>query len=109
MAAVKSCHYFAGNEWHEPASQTWFDSFDPAKGEVWTRIPSCNAEDVDNAVQAAHAAFEPWRSLLPSVRGNMVRKLGAALVRNADRLGQIETRDNGKRTVDITPGLKNWL
>ena len=59
MATVKSCHYFAGNEWREPASQTWFDSFDPTEGEVWTRIPSCNAEDVDNAVQAAHAAFEP--------------------------------------------------
>ena len=109
MATVKSCHYFAGNEWREPASGTWFDSFDPTEGEAWTRIPNCNTEDVDYAVRAAHAAFEPWQTLLPSVRGNMVRKLGDALVRNADRLGEIETRDNGKKTIDIAPGLKGWL
>ena len=109
MAALKSYHYYAGNEWHEPASRTWFDSFDPTEGEVWACIPRCNTEDVDYAVQTAHAAFEPWRTLLPSARGNMVRKLGDALVRNADRLGEIETRDNGKKTIDITPGLKGWL
>ena len=55
MAAVKSYHYFADNGWHEPASRTWFDSFNPTTGEVWAYIPRCNAEDIDRAVQAAHA------------------------------------------------------
>ena len=59
MAAVKSYHYFADNRWHEPASRTWFDSFNPTTGEVWAYIPRCNAEDIDRAMQAAHAAFDP--------------------------------------------------
>ena len=109
MAAVKSYHYFADNRWHEPASRTWFDSFNPTTGEVWAYIPRCNAEDIDRAVQAAHAAFDPWRKLLPSARGNVVRKLGDALIDHAESLGAIETRDNGKKTIDITPALKTWL
>ena len=38
-------------------------------------------------------------------RGAMVRKLGEAVEARAEQLAQVETRDNGKRLVDILPGL----
>ena len=51
----------------------------------------------------------PWGKLLPSERGKLLHRLGDALIKNADKLGEVETRDNGKKTKDITPGLKSWL
>ena len=36
----------------------------------------------------------------------MLRRIGDAISRHADRLGEIETRDNGKLAKNITPSLK---
>ena len=89
----------------------YFDSYNPTTGEAWAKIPHCNAQDVDRAVQAAHEAFTngPWGKMNATERGRILHRMGDAVVANADKLGDIETTDNGKRTVDITPGLKTWL
>jgi aldehyde dehydrogenase (NAD+) len=103
--------YYADNKWRQPASGEYFDSENPYSGETWARIPRCDEKDVNLAVQAAYRAYHegPWGRMSPSERGEMVRRLGDAVARHADRLAEIETRDNGKRRVDIHPGLSGWL
>ena len=108
---MKIYQFYANGSWHDPSSGQWFDSYNPTTGQVWAKIPQCGASDVNLAVQAAHDAFTSglWGNLKPSERGRVLQRMGDALVANADWLGTIETTDNGKRTVDITPGLKTWL
>ena len=74
------------------------ESFDPATGEAWATIPEASAADVDDAVAAARAAFtDPsWAGLTASARGRLLLRLADLLEEHADRLGRIETRDNGK-------------
>lgn len=105
---MRTFQYFASNQWHDPASGRHINSENPASGEVWARVPDCNATDVDRAVQAARAAFYdgPWSRMQPAERGRMLRRMGDAVSRHADRLGAIETRDNGKLPAAITPGLR---
>jgi aldehyde dehydrogenase (NAD+) len=90
---MKTYRYFADNAWHEPASGNWFDSENPAAGEVWARLPDCNAEDVARAVAAARSAFYdgPWGRMLPAERGRVLRRIGDVIAANAERLGEIET------------------
>ena len=59
---MKTFQYFIANGWHDPASGQYFDSENPAIGEVWAQVPDCNQDDVDRAVAAAKAAFYegPW-------------------------------------------------
>ena len=59
---MKTYSYFAAGVWHNPASGRWIDSENPATGEVWARIPGCNADDIGRAVDAAHCchAEGPW-------------------------------------------------
>ena len=106
---MKTFQYFVDNAWHVPASGQYFDSEDPTIGEVWARVPDCNREDVDVAVAAAKAAFYdgPWGKLLPAERGRMMRRIGDVISKHADRLGAIETRDNGKLAKNITPSLRD--
>jgi aldehyde dehydrogenase (NAD+) len=84
----------------EPASSQsgrTYDSIDPYTGEPWARVPDADAADVDRAVAAARAALEgPWGQLTATARGALLRNLGDLIARDADRLGRIETRDNGK-------------
>jgi len=108
---MKRYQFYAEGIWQDPAGGQWLDSENPATGEAWAQIPRCTATDIDKAVTAAHRAFAdgPWGRMLPTERGRALHRLGRALIRHADMLGEVETRDNGKRSCDITPGLKSWL
>ena len=105
---MKTFQYFANNEWYNPASGKYFGSENPANGETWAQVPDCNTEDVNRAVAAAKAAFYdgPWGKMLPAERGRYMRRIGDVISKHADRLGAIETQDNGKLPKAITPGLK---
>lgn len=68
----------------------------PFTGEVWAEVADDPAA-VDVAVKAARAAFEgEWGTMPAAERGRLMRKLGELLTRDAEMLGQVESRDNGK-------------
>ena len=113
MGDLKTFKYFVANKWYEPITKDWFDSENPATGEVWAKVPNCGKDDVDKAVTAAKHAFYngPWGKLMPSERGKFLRKIGDVISKYAERLGKIETQDNGKLPNQIIPSLKQngWL
>ena len=54
------------NQWVNSASGKTFETINPATGEVIARVAEADAPDVDRAVKAARAAFEPgsvWSSM----------------------------------------------
>lgn len=108
---MKSYQFYAGGRWHDPSSNQWIDSEDPSNGEVWARIPNCDAADVDLAVQAAKKTFDEsdWAKQTGAQRGKAMRRIGDIVAKNAERLGTVETRDNGKLPSHITPALTSWL
>jgi phenylacetaldehyde dehydrogenase len=83
-----------------------FDVFNPATGELLTRVAEARAEDVDRAVKAARRAFEsgPWRDMKPAERARVLWRLGDLLLENADELGGLETLDNGKPYLQAKGG-----
>ncbi len=105
---MRTFQYFADNQWHDPAEGLWIDSENPANGDIWARVPDCRQADIDRAVAAARTAFAegPWGRMLPAARGRVLRRIGDVISKHADRLGAIETQDNGKLPHMITPGLK---
>lgn len=84
-------------------SGEYFDSIDPYTGQVWSRVPSAGAPDVDIAVRAAHRAFTcgPWAEMTPTQRGRLLYKLGDIVAANAEKLGELEVRDNGKLLAEM--------
>ena len=77
---------------------TPFDSIDPASGRVWATMPAASAEEVDQAVRAAHRALSDpaWRDLTATQRGKLLYRLADLIAANASKLAEIETRDTGK-------------
>ena len=51
---------FIGGEWVAPLKGGYFDNISPTTGEVICRIARSQAEDVERAIDAAHAAAEGW-------------------------------------------------
>ncbi len=69
----------------------------PFTGEPWAEVADDPAA-VDEAVRAARRAFTDghWATMAATERARLMRRLGEMLSRDAELLGQAETRDNGK-------------
>ncbi|WP_370213345.1 aldehyde dehydrogenase [Roseovarius sp.] len=95
---MQSFEMLINGAWVAAGDGASFDTVSPADGKVWAKIAEATEEDVDRAVRAAHAAcYEgPWSRMTPTERGHCLRRLAELLKDNAERLGEIETRDTGK-------------
>jgi betaine-aldehyde dehydrogenase len=69
---------------------------DPCTGQTYGSSPRSGAADVDDAVAAAHAAFDGWRSNTPSERSLALLRIADALERDAERFIDAECRSTGK-------------
>jgi len=104
---MKRYQLFIDNQWVDPHSGRWFETQNPFSGEAWAEIPRADAADADRAVAAAARAFEgPWARLSPSDRGMLLHKLGSLVERNAQRLAEVESRDNGKLMSEVLGQVK---
>jgi aldehyde dehydrogenase (NAD+) len=89
---------YIGGEWVDAEDGATFESLNPYLSEPWAEIPEGSADDVDRAVRAARLAFDKgdWPTTTGRERSKLMRNLAALITENADRLGEVETRDNGK-------------
>lgn len=78
----------------------------PADGSVNAEFSTASLEDVQEAVQAAHRAWqEPsWRNSLPVERARVLYKMADLIEQNVAELAALQTRDNGKPLAE-TRGL----
>lgn len=97
-----------GGESCAAAGGEWFDSLNPATGEVWAQFPKGGSIDVDAAVHAAHRAFTkgPWSKMTASARGLLLHRLGDLVAENAEMLADLEVRDNGKLKAEMLGQMK---
>lgn len=89
-----------------PVNGDYFPTQDPFSGQDWAQIARCTAADVDVAVASSKKAFNSWSRLRPSQRGKLLRKFADAIVANADRLAEIERRDNGKLAAEVNAQVR---
>ncbi len=106
--ALECFDMYIDGEFVAPASGEYFESFDPYTARPWALIARGNAEDAGRAVEAAHRAFNDpaWRSMHPSERGALLRRLAELVRENADRLAGLEVQDNGKLLSEMAAQLR---
>ena len=51
---------FIDGEWRNPASNVYFDTYNPSNKQVVAKIAEANEQDVNEAVQAAKNALPEW-------------------------------------------------
>lgn len=92
----KQYENFIGGKWIAPVKGEYFDNISPVNGEAFTRIPRSSAEDIELALDAAHAAKAQWNSTSPTTRSNLLLKIADRLEQHLETLAVAETWDNGK-------------
>lgn len=83
------------------------DVFNPATGQLLTKVPAATAEDIEAAYRAAVAAFPAWARAHPLERGKALRDLADLIEEHGDELAALDVMDNGspikemRKDVDI--------
>lgn len=70
--------------------------YNPATGEVLLEIAEATPAQVDEAVNAADAAFEQWGQTTPKERAEALLKLADAIEQNAEMFAKLESQNCGK-------------
>ncbi|MFT3757523.1 aldehyde dehydrogenase [Thauera sp.] len=87
---------FIGGKFVAPVKGAYFDVVTPISGQVYTQAARSTAEDIELALDAAHAAFPAWSKTPAADRANILLKIADRIEQNLERLAYAETVDNGK-------------
>jgi aldehyde dehydrogenase len=87
---------FINGKFVPPVKGQHFDVITPISGKVYTTAARSTAEDIEAALDAAHAAAPKWAATPPAERANLLLKIADRIEANLEKLAYAETVDNGK-------------
>ena len=97
-------HYdnWIGGRWVPAVRGQHFDNISPVNGRVICTVARSTAEDVELALDAAHAAREAWGRTSPMQRSNLLLKVADRMESRLSTLALVEAIDNGKPIRETT-------
>ena len=93
---------YIGGKWVPPVRGQYFDNISPVNGKVVCTVARSTAEDIELALDAAHAAREAWGRTSATERSNLLNRIADRIESKLSLLALVETIDNGKPIRETT-------
>ncbi|MEL7510579.1 MAG: aldehyde dehydrogenase [Cyanobacteria bacterium J06554_3] len=93
---------FIGGKWVAPVKRQYSDNLSPITGKPLCQVPRSTAEDVELALDAAHAAKDAWGRTAVAERALILNRIADRMESHLERLAEAETWDNGKPIRETT-------
>ncbi len=87
---------FVGGEWIAPTTGEYRDNLTPATGEPFCEVAHSGPQDIELALDAAHAAKDSWAARSPAERAGVLDAIADAIEENLEMLAVAESYENGK-------------
>lgn len=97
---IPSIKLLINGQWIESKTTEWRDVINPATQQVLARVPFATAEEIEAAVQSAHAAFASWRKTPIGTRARIFLKYQQLIRDNMAELAATLTAEQGKTLAD---------
>jgi aldehyde dehydrogenase len=88
--------HYIGGEWVAPSSGQYFENPSPVNGKTFCEVARGNAEDIEKALDAAHAAKDAWGRTSQTQRSNTLLAIAQRMEDNLEALAVVECWENGK-------------
>jgi aldehyde dehydrogenase len=85
-----------GGQWVPPVKGQYFENVTPVTGQPFTEVARSTEEDIELALDAAHAAAPAWGKTSVAERSILLNKIADRLEENLESIALAETWDNGK-------------
>ncbi|MEN3030329.1 aldehyde dehydrogenase [Chromobacterium amazonense] len=104
---------YIGGQWVPPVNGRYFENVTPITGKPLCEIPRSDEQDVELALDAAHAARFQWGHTPVTERAIILNKIADRMEANLALLAEAETWDNGKpiretRAADIPLAIDHF-
>lgn len=93
---VERKKYCVNGEWKDSKTEQWMNVTNSSTGEVMAQVPCCTADEVEEAIAAAAAAFPAWSQTSISKRTQMMFRWRNILVEHLDELTLLCAKELGK-------------
>ncbi len=87
---------FIGGHWVAPVRGHYMKNISPVTGQPFTEVAKSTSEDVDLALDAAHAAKDAWAETSLPERAAVLNAIADAIEANLTMLAVAESWENGK-------------
>ena len=87
---------FIGGQWIAPTTGEYRDNLTPSTGNPFCEVAHSGAQDIELALDAAHAAKEDWARRSPAERAAVLNDVADAIDENLEMLAVAESYENGK-------------
>ncbi|HET7488678.1 MAG TPA: aldehyde dehydrogenase family protein [Acidimicrobiales bacterium] len=87
---------YIGGKWVAPVDGRYFPNVSPVTGKPYCEVARSGAEDVELALDAAHAAKDSWGATSATERSNILLRIADRWEENLELLAVVECFENGK-------------
>ncbi len=87
---------FIGGDWIAPATGEYSENVTPSTGEPFCEVAHSGEQDIELALDAAHAAKDEWGQRSPAERAAVLNDVADAIEENLEMLAVAESYENGK-------------
>ncbi|WP_374517959.1 aldehyde dehydrogenase [Undibacterium squillarum] len=93
---------FIGGKFVPPVKGQYFENISPVIGRAFCEIARSTEDDIELALDAAHAAKAAWAKTSPAERSLILNRIADRMEANLSLLATAETIDNGKPIRETT-------
>ena len=93
---------FIGGKWVAPVNGRYFDNLSPVTGKPLCQVARSDKDDIELALDAAHAAKAAWGRTSVTERAIILNKIAQRMEDALPQLAAAETWDNGKPIRETT-------
>ena len=87
-------------EWSESESNEFLPVFNPATGEVISKVPLASKGELDRAVESALEAFDKWKNVPVPDRVQYLFRMKQLFEERSEELARINTQNHGKTIAE---------
>lgn len=88
--------YFCNGQYIESKTEVYYDLHNPSTGEITGYAPCCTADEVNEAIAAAKAAYPAWSATPAIKRSQILFKVRELIMEHMEELTRLVAEENGK-------------
>ena len=99
---AKRYENFIGGKWVPPVNGRYFENTSSITGQVICEVPRSDKDDIEIALDAAHAAKDAWGRTPAAERALVLNRIAQVMEDNLGKIALVESWDNGKPIRETT-------
>src|SRR6266567_1163053 len=108
-SALDAVPVFIAGEWRDLDGLATSPVHNPSTGDLIAETPMCLRDQVNEAVEAAAAAFPAWRETPPTERARVMFRFRSLLEDNFEEIVRCNTREHGKTLVESRGDVRRGI